>query len=112
MANETIVLPIRSNTVSGSVSTSGLSIAGKITIVTLSSAVWTALPIAPLINRNHISIQNLSGVEMKINYTDSVGYIGIVVADGSERHVDITDDVIIFGRVVSGSPSVTVEEVS
>lgn len=92
---------------------SGLSIAGKITEVTLNTATWTALPATPLSNRNAITIQNPSGTEVKINFDNTVGtYTGIIIADGSERFYDITDSIIIYAKAQTGTPTVTVEELS
>jgi len=92
---------------------SGLNVAGKITVVTLSAGSWTALPATPLTDRNAISMQNLSGIEVKVNYDNTEsGYVGMVVANGSERFYDITDNVILYAKAASGMPTVTVEEIS
>lgn len=96
----------------GTQSVSGLTIAGRIIFVTLSSIAWVALPVAPLVNRNAISIQNVSGIQMKVNFVSNLGYVGIIIEDGAERFYNITDDIIIFGRATSGSPIIAVEEVS
>ena len=95
-----------------SIQPSGLTTEGKITEVSLSASSWTALPATPLTDRNAISIQNLSGIEIKVNYLDSVGYVGMVVASGSERFYDITDEIVIYGRAASGTPTVVVEEIA
>ena len=95
------------------VTPSGLNIAGKITEVTLSSGAWTALPPTPLTDRNAISIQNLSGIEIKVNYDNAeAGYKGMVISQGSERFYDITDQVVVYAKSASGTPTVTVEEIS
>lgn len=98
---------------SGSFTTSGLKTAGKMTEVTLNSSTWTALPPTALTARNAIGIQNYSGIEIKINYSSSVvGYVGIVIPDKSDRFYDITDAIIVYGKSVSGTPTINVEELS
>ena len=92
---------------------SGLSVGGLVTEVTLNSTTWTALPITPLSGRNAIAIQNKSGTEIKINYSSSVvGYVGMVISNGSERYYDITEDIIIYGKSLSDNPVINVEELA
>ena len=92
---------------------SGLRTAGRITEVVINDTTWTALPIASLANRNAISIQNRTGVEIKINYDNTVvGYVGMTVPDQYERHYDITDAIIIYAKAAAGSVSLTIEEIS
>lgn len=95
------------------VSPSGLSIAGEITIVTLSSGSWTALPVTPLTNRNAIGVQNQSGTEIKLNFdSGEAGYIGWTIKNNGEIFLDITDSVIIYAKAAAGTPSITVMEIS
>jgi hypothetical protein len=102
----------------GTFTPSGLNIGGKITQVTLNDSSWTPLPATALSNRNAISIQNLSGYEMKINYQEafdgSYGYVGMVLPNGNERYYDIKDSILIYGRLATGSVSgvVNVEEIA
>ncbi len=113
MAEETIVLPIRSNTVSGSVSTTGLTRKGFFTEVALNSVTWTALPLSPLLKRNAISIQNQSNTEIKVNYDAAIiGYIGTIIRSNGERHYNITDKIIIYAKSKNGTPTIGVEELS
>jgi hypothetical protein len=92
---------------------SGLKTAGLITEVTVTSAAWVELPTTPLANRNAISIQNPSGTNIKINYDNSiVTYTGIIIASGSERFYDITDQIPIYAKAESGSVTIVVEELS
>lgn len=95
-------------------SPSGLRNGGLITEVTINDSSWTALPAVALSGRNAISIQNRSGFEVKLNYTSSAGYVGMVVPDQYERHYDITDAISIYARAISGAGSVVViiEEIS
>jgi len=97
----------------GSFRPSGLNAGGKVTEVTLDTSNWTALPTIALTNRNAICIQNKSGTEIKINYNNSVvGYVGIVISNGSERFYDITDDIIIYAKASSGTPTINIEEIA
>jgi len=92
---------------------SGLTTEGKITEVQISSTSWTVLPATALTDRNEIGIQNLSGIEIKLNFDNSVsGYVGVTVANGSERHYSITDDILIYAKAASGTPTITVEELA
>lgn len=109
------------NAITGSVSVTGtvasrpagLTIGGKITQVTLDSTNWTALPPTALANRNSLSIQNVSGTEIKINYDNTtVGYVGVTITSGSERHYLISDTVIIYGKAASGTPTIQTEELA
>jgi len=92
---------------------SGLNIAGKITETTINSTSWSPLPATTLTDRNAISIQNVSGVEIKINYDNTVtGYVGMVIANNSERYIDVGDNIIIYAKSASGTPTLNIEEIS
>lgn len=92
---------------------SGLRIAGRITEVELNDTTWTALPPTPLSKRNALSIQNISGVNIKINYNNTeVGYFGVQIASGLERFYDLTDEIQIYAKSQIGSPRIIVEELS
>jgi hypothetical protein len=98
----------------GSVSITGLTIAGKITVVTLNDATWTALPAVPLANRNQINLQNESSFDFKLRY-DNVfaGYAGVTIASGSERQYGIRDTIVVYAKwAPGGSGTITVEELS
>ena len=94
-------------------SPSGLSVAGRITKVALSSAAWTALPTTPLANRNGMTIQNRSGGIMYIEYNNSnpVGD-GILVPNNGERFYDVKPSIVIYACLASGTGNVYVEEIS
>lgn len=91
---------------------SGLKTGGLVTEVTLSSVAWTALPATALVNRNAMCIQNISAVEIKLNYATPGGYTGVVVPTGTERFYDITDSIVIYARAQAGSPVIVVEEIA
>lgn len=98
---------------SGNVSISGLSVGGKVTEVTLNPTTWSALPATALLNRNAINIQNVSGEEIKINYSSGIsGYVGMVIGSGSERSYDIQDDIVLYGKSISSVVTINVEEIA
>ena len=91
----------------------GLNNGGVITEVVLNETTWTALPASALSERNAMSVQNRSGIEIKINYSNSVsGYVGVVVPNNGERFYDITDAITIYAKSNNGTPTVVVEEIS
>lgn len=98
---------------SGNLRPSGLTIGGLITEVTLNTATWTALPATALADRNAIAIQNISAVEIKLQYDNTVAtYKGVVVPAGSERQYDITDEIVIYAKSQAGNPIIIVEEIA
>jgi len=99
--------------VEGNFSFSGLRIGGRISEVTLNDATWVALPAIPLTDRNAISVQNTSNVEIKIQYDNLVvGYSGVAIGISGERFYDLTDQIIIYGKSSSGSAVITIEELA
>lgn len=100
--------------VSGFLQTAGLRIAGKTSQVTVNDNSWTPLPTIPLINRNAISIQNFSGTGIKLTFNPLDGSHGYLITNGSERYYDISDQILIYGRSISGGGNATiiVEELS
>lgn len=104
---------LRTSSVGGAGHPTGLNNGGLMTEVEINATTWTALPPAPLLNRNAISIQNSSNLEIKINYRDDiVGYVGMVMVAGGERFYDITDAIQIYAKSLSGTPTINVEELS
>lgn len=107
--------PFPAMTVSGSFTAtlSGLNIAGRLTEVALNAVTWTALPAAPLANRNAMGIQNQSGTEIKLNYSNTEPlYKGVIVGAGSERYYDIKDTITVYAKAAAGTPTVLIEEIS
>ena len=115
---EAIILGGTTSTVTGTVTAKpgGLTVGGLITEVVLSAVSWTALPPTALTNRNQISIQNISGIEIKVNYDSfsalPAGYTGTTIASGSERHYLISDSIHIFAKASSGTPTIQIEELA
>ena len=109
------VRTVTTGSLTGEIRPSGLNNLGRVTEVVLNDTTWTALPAAALTDRNAIGVQNLSGKEIKVNFSDLVsGYVGMVIADGSERTYDITDSIVLYGKVSTGlgNAVVNVEEIS
>jgi hypothetical protein len=80
--------------------------------VTLTDAAWTALPALPLSERNAIAVQNRSGVAVRLNY-DFTGPLpgnddGMELSGFGERQYDVTDQIVIYAKVVSGGGSIVV----
>jgi hypothetical protein len=97
----------------GVMSPSGLRNGGRITLVALNAVTWTALPPTPLTDRNAMCIQNISGVEIRLQYDSAtVGYVGVVIASGSERFYDITDTIMVYAKSSAGAPVIVIEEIS
>ena len=91
----------------------GLHIAGRITEIVLNAVTWVALPTVPLAQRNAISIQNMSGIEVKVQFDNTVvGYTGIYLPDGYERTYDITEAIPIYAKASAGTPTVVIEELA
>lgn len=99
--------------VTGSVQIKGLSIAGRISIVSIDNLTWTALPAAALTNRNGMSIQNIANQNIKLQYDPlTVGWIGVQMVPGSERFYDIQQTIIIYAKSQTSAVDILVEELS
>lgn len=92
---------------------SGLTIAGRVTLVTLNALTWTALPDIPqLALRNAIRIQNQSATEIRLNYDPLIpGYEGVWVKPNGETYYDIRT-IPIYAKAAAGTPVIAVEEIS
>lgn len=93
---------------------SGLTIGGKVTVVTVNDTTWTALPLVPLAQRNQINIQNDdASIAIKLNYDPTtVGYVGMVVGPGIEKGYAIKDTILIYAKSASGSVVLNIEEIA
>lgn len=100
-------------TATGTFSPSGLSIAGRITVVSIDNLTWTPLPPVALVNRNALAIQNTSGQEIIINYVNTnPGYVGVKIVNNGERGYDIKDTIIIYAKSSLSACTIQVEELS
>lgn len=77
---------------------------GKIITVNINPNSWTPLPSSPRAGRVSISIQNLSGFPIAINYDTPAGFTGKIYEDGTEIVRDINDELIIYAKA---SPDIT-----
>lgn len=103
------------NPIEGSVQFQGLRTQGRITHVALTSGAWTALPASALSNRNSLCIQNISGSGgvVLINYSIlAASSEGFRIPDGGFKSMAITDSIAVYGRMLSGSGTVVVEELA
>lgn len=108
-----IPVPNTTDTVSGTLSPSGLTVGGKVSIVSVSNTTWTPLPATPLLNRNAMSIINRSGQDAVLNYSNIVvGFVGVPLDDGGERQYDITDNIIIYAKMQTSVADLIVEEIA
>lgn len=99
--------------VEGTIQTSGLTIGGHVTEVTVNASTWTALPSTALVNRNAVAIQNFTGQLIKVNYDNTVvGFIGVHIPDQNERFYDITDQIVLYAKCQTGTAIVVVEELA
>lgn len=112
--SDCIVQSLPSSSITGELSPSGLKNGGRMLQVTIPDNAWVPLPTTALTGRNAISVQNQSAFEMKVNYDNSVGYIGAIVAPNGERFWDVTDAIVLYGRAFPGTGSIVilVEEIS
>ena len=106
---------IQGNYITGTLKVSGLTIGGRVSVVTINDTTWSPLPLVPLDNRNAIGIQNTAGFEIKLQYdAATVGYVGVKMGIEGERYYDITESIPIYARSApgSGSVQVVIEEIA
>lgn len=99
----------------GTVTLSGLSVGGIITHVNLDDTQWKPLPATPLSGRNSILVQNISGNTGVVLWNYSAvapATEGPRIEDGGFKSAVLTDDIIIYGRMLSGSGTVAIDEVA
>jgi len=95
-------------------SVQGLTIGGRVTLVSLSDSAWVELPAVQLSNRNSISIQNQSGNGNAVfmNYSASAPHEGVRIEDGGFRSLAISGTIKVYARMEIGSGVVAVEELA
>ena len=104
--------------VSGTISTtpSGLMNQGRHSFVTVNSTTWTALPASPLPDRNGVSIQNESGIAVRIRYVEGIGDLtwkgSRIPGNYADRFYDVKDSIVLYAMSESGSPTLIIEEIS
>lgn len=106
---------VAGGSVTGSFTFQGLSIEGRVTLVSLNDSTWTALPATALADRNSISFQNQSdnGNTILINYDNTApSGSGIRIEDGGWRALAIRPGIVVYGRMKSGTGTCAVEELA
>lgn len=101
-------------TVTGTFQPTGLTTAGRVSIVTINQTTWTALPTTPLTARNAINVQNMNTQTVKVNYDNTtVGYVGMTIfVSGGERQYAITPSIVIYAKSETSSCDLNIEELS
>ena len=95
----------------------GLSIAGRITVVTLNQNTWTAVPAVPLANRNSLLVQNNSTLYTVLwNYSASAPTNeGFQIVPQGYKEVAITPSIVVYCKLLgsgAATADVVVEELS
>lgn len=85
---------------------------GRVTVVALNNTAWTALPGTPLANRQGLAVQNLSGDNVLLNWSNAAAPTShIFLASGAERFYQAKDTAILYGRLQNNaSGDVHIEE--
>jgi hypothetical protein len=99
----------------GSATFTGLKTGGLVTHLTLNASTWSALPTTPLLGRNSLTVQNISGNGNIVlwNYSNSAPITeGFRIEDGGFKSVAITDSVITYAKMLSGAGTIVVDEVA
>lgn len=93
----------------------GLPGVGRITKISLDNTAWLPLPSVALASRASILVQNISGNGNVVlwNYSAaSPATEGAKIEDGALKTAAISPSIVIYGRMLSGSGTVIVDEVS
>lgn len=101
--------------VTGSFTPTGLTQGGIVTSMSIDDTAWVAAPSSVLLNRNSLSIQNISGNGGTVlwNYTASAAAtVGWRIEDGGFKSVAVRDTIIVYVRMLSGSGKVIIDEVA
>lgn len=102
--------------VTGELTPSGLRNAGKHSFVTIDAVSWTKIPAIPLVDRNGMSIQNESGIDVRIRYLEGIGDAAwrgsLIPGNGGDRFYNIKDTIEIYAKAASGTPELIIEEIS
>lgn len=103
--------PGNSLDVEGNIRPSGLTIGGRVTVTTLTTTP-SALPVTPLTDRNTMSIQNQdTSNDVIINYVSSFSE-GVIIYAGGNKEFAISDSIVVYGRAVSGTAKISIEELA
>lgn len=100
--------------VAGSFTPAGLFNAGLITVLAIDDTQWYAAPPSALVNRTNISIQNQSASGILLwNYSNSAPATeGFWLTVGGSRSLLIAPGIPVYVRMLSGSGTACIEELS
>lgn len=100
--------------ISGSLTPSGLTIGGLHTPVVLTFGSWLPLPATALTDRNALGIQNFSGNDILVNFSNvGATTIGLTIRNNAERYYDITESIILYATpVLNQATTVLIEELA
>lgn len=97
--------------VSGSFSSTpgggGISSGVTTEVTTVNDTTWIALPPTAATGRTGFTIQNQSGVQIKLNFATPAGYVGVIVENGGERFYDLNDSGVINAKAAPGSGTIS-----
>ena len=117
-SNLTAVRVLLEDAITGALQPKGLSTELKNTVLNISTTA-APIPSTALTDRNFIAIRNLSSTEtLYIGNSDvvadeSVGSTaGWQVGPNETYNVDITNDIILYGRTASGTIKIQVQELA
>lgn len=90
---------------------------GRVSTVTVSAFTWTPIPASPLAGRRAINIQNPSGQNVYLNYSNTALVTeSIKIASDGERSYDAKDSIVYYARLAAdANPAaidLIVEEIS
>jgi len=106
--------------ISGTVTQEGLNIGGQITRIPLTDSDWTLLERAAtsdpvgsgaFSDRKSLTLQNQTKKDIIIQYDNTSGVgVNILIRGGSERFYNGETPIKIYGRMVSGTGEIMLEE--
>ena len=88
---------------------SGQTELASTTQVTLNATTWTLIPVTAA--ANNFNIQNISGIDIKVNFGQPSGYVGMLIPDGGERGYQVKGTLPLYAKSASGTPTIDVEVV-
>lgn len=104
---------IRTELTAGESSQTSLKLAGRVSEVQLNPVTWTPLPAIPFDRRKSLNIQNYSGIDIKLNFDNTVSdFKGVLLRDSSERAYNIEGSIVLYAKSQTANPVIVVEEIA
>jgi hypothetical protein len=93
---------------------SGLTIGGKIQKISINSTTWTAIPPAPLLDRNTVAIQNRSGGDILIQFDNATvdPDVSWLVTNGGSISYGITDSITVYAKSIAPTANIIIKELA